>query len=431
MKKYRTVVDVWRSGLCMGCGICRVGCPNDAIRITKDSARGLFRPEIDAQLCTDCMYCLKVCPGLGFDFTNSARGLYSEDQDRASESKESRCYIGYALEEDIRYSSSSGGMVTALLIEALESKLIDGALVTKFSDADPLETVAFVATTPEEIISATGSKYCPVHLGDALNEIRHKDGRFAVVGLSCHIQGIRKLQDNDKFWRDKIVFCIGLYCLNSNSFNATLYYLQANGINYQDVSSIQYRGMGWPGKIVVTLSDGSSKIFNRGPNEPLLSRRLLIQSAFHYDFMIPRCLTCPDLANEVADISVGDPWHLKDLLHTDNQGQSFMVVRTDAGANLLDGVMPRGRISVREVSPPPESETEFKYSVWTRILIRKKLGLSYPRFIGKKSRYTRRGLAMSVFYIGSYLTRYRWFWCFVPTIRRIRAISYRLLDAVS
>lgn len=429
MKRYRTVIDVWRTGLCMGCGICRVGCPVDAIRVIKDPVRGLFRPEVNARRCTDCRNCLKICPGLGFDFTQYSRGIYAEDTNH--QSSQSKCYIGYALDEEIRYSSSSGGVVTAMLIEALENKLIDGAVVTRFSDDDPLETEAFVAASPEEIISAAGSKYCPVHLGDALNEIKHKNGRFAVVGLSCHIQGIRKLQNNEKLWRDRIVFCLGLNCLNNNSFNGTLYYLRANGINFRDVRSFSYRGMGWPGKMVVSLRDGRSKVFNRGPNEPLLSRRLLLKSAFHNDFMIPRCLTCPDLKNETADISVQDPWHIKELLRTDSQGQSFMVIRTVAGSDFLSGVMPRGKISIREVSPPPAQEVEFKFAVWTRILIRKKLGLSYPIFLGKKPQYTRRGLAMSVFYIGPFLTRYRWFWRILPVVRWMRYILSKLLDAVS
>lgn len=55
-------------------------------------------------------------------------------------------------------------MVSALLIFALEQGIIDGALVTKMSENNPLEPQPFIARTREEIISAAKSKYCPVRI---------------------------------------------------------------------------------------------------------------------------------------------------------------------------------------------------------------------------------------------------------------------------
>lgn len=418
----------------MGCGVCRVGCPKDAVRITRDSSRGLFRPEVDACLCVGCRRCLKICPGIGFDYAKYAPVSSVNEDHPGGEAVTSDCYLGHAVDESIRYSSSSGGVVTALLLDALEMKLISGAVVTKFSDEDPLLTVPRIATNREEIIAAAGSKYCPVQIGDTLQELKHRDGRFAVVGLPCHIHGIRKLQENDGFWKEKIAYCLGLYCLNNNSFNGTSYFLRAKGINIRDVKNIRYRGEGWPGKITINLQDGGKASFNRPANEPLLSERRLLKSAFHYDFMIPRCLTCPDLTSEAADVAFADPWHLGNLLKKEKKGKTLIRVRGLNGKKLIEDIRSRGKSVSLERCPPPdkyESKVEFASGVWSRILIRKKLGLAYPRFPGKVPRYSRRAMAMNLFYVGSYLSRFRRLWPLLPAASRFRAALYRILDAVS
>ena len=89
---------------------------------------------------------------------------------------------------------------------AFQKKLIDGVLTTKMNEKQPLRTQTFLATNPEEIISGMGSKYCPVNLNPGLDEILSKNGKFAFVGLPCHIHGIRKAQLVNQKIRDKIFY---------------------------------------------------------------------------------------------------------------------------------------------------------------------------------------------------------------------------------
>jgi len=73
---------------------------------------------------------------------------------------------------------------------------------------NPLEPEPFIARTKEEIIEASKSKYCPVPANIALKEIMDsKSGeKFAVVGLPCHIQGIRKFEEVNKILKEKNCF---------------------------------------------------------------------------------------------------------------------------------------------------------------------------------------------------------------------------------
>jgi ferredoxin len=46
---------------CCGCSACSAICPQKAINMT-DDLEGFEYPVIDADLCIQCMRCIKVCP---------------------------------------------------------------------------------------------------------------------------------------------------------------------------------------------------------------------------------------------------------------------------------------------------------------------------------------------------------------------------------
>src|SRR5690606_36009483 len=115
-------------------------------------------------------------------------------------------------DDNIRYNSSSGGLVTQILCFALEKGIINGALVTKMNKESPLQPQPFIARTKEEIIEASTSKYCPVPANMALKEILSSDvEKVAVVGLPCHIMGIRKAEMKNNLLKNKIVLHMGIF----------------------------------------------------------------------------------------------------------------------------------------------------------------------------------------------------------------------------
>jgi len=215
MKKIDRVDDVVKRGLCCGCGVCETACPQKAIIIHEDAFRGLLLPRIDERLCVHCGLCLRVCPGLSVDFNGLSNKFLGADTDGGIIGASRACYFGHASEQTIRYNSSSGGLITALLLYAMDEKIIDGALITMMRRDSPLKAVTVLAVTREEILSGAGSKYCPTSIGIALRQILEREGRFAVVALPCQLHGLRKLEEINADYRRKIVIHFGPFWITS------------------------------------------------------------------------------------------------------------------------------------------------------------------------------------------------------------------------
>ena len=90
---------------CTGCGSCFNKCPVGAIKM-KDNGEGFLYPSIDFDVCIECGLCKKHCPELNTDKIDAYRA------------KSPECY-GRMASQDIRKSSSSGGMFTILAPDVL------------------------------------------------------------------------------------------------------------------------------------------------------------------------------------------------------------------------------------------------------------------------------------------------------------------------
>ena len=329
----------------MGCGTCVGLCPQSAVRLVTDRTRGTYVSKIDEEKCNLCGICHQVCPGNSVNFGQ----LNPENPDRKSNNimigNYDSCYIGYSNDEEIRHNSTSGGLVTQLLVFALEKGIIDGVATTRMNAKRPLEPEPFIARTREEIVSASKSKYCPVPANVVIRDILRQKGRFAVVGLPCHIQGIRKAEILNTKLKERIILHMGLFCSHTVSFCGTEILLEKLGIGKQDVRQLNYRGNGWPGQLSIVLSNG---------HQLMMKYFDYWRPLFAPFFFTPlRCLSCCDLANELADLSFGDAW-LKDIMKKDKEGTSIVISRSRIGDELLskaklESVITLGRIDMELV----------------------------------------------------------------------------------
>jgi coenzyme F420 hydrogenase subunit beta len=372
MKEYNIIKEVVKNELCTGCGTCIALCPNEALELTIDENKGIYVPNLDEEKCNNCGTCYKICPGHEVDFKELNLAMFGKEPENVLIGNYLNCYVGHATDYDIQYNSASGGLVTQLLIFALEEKIIDGALVTRMKKDKPLEPEPFIARTKEEIIEASKSKYCPVPANSVLKEIlESEDGeRFAVVGLPCHINGIRKAEQINKSLKEKIYLHIGIFCGHAPNFLGTEFLLNKLKIKKEDVRNLSYRGEGWPGSMKISLESG----------ELLLLLPDYWNNLFGLNFFTPaRCLLCSDGICELADISFGDAWLPE--LSDDKIGKSIIVSKNEIGEQLLQTMKLKNKINLNKTSAKKviQSQAEMLYFKKKNLNARSKLFKVVPK----------------------------------------------------
>ena len=370
------ISPVVANSLCCGCGTCASICPTNAISITV--SEGLFKPEVEVEKCVDCHRCVLSCPSYSMDYKKFNSEIFENQPVNKLLGNFLKCFVGHSMDEQLRFSSTSGGLITQLLIFALESNFIDGALVTRMKSDNPLETESFIARTREEIISASRSKYCPVSANSALKKIMKEDGRFAVVGLPCHLNGVRKAESLDESLNQKIVLHFGLLCSHMVSFLGTEFLLEKLHISKDDVKSLSYRGKGWPGSMSIELKDGNCL------DVPLFGDWNAYWPVFSSFFFTPICCTmCPDQAAEFADLAFGDAWLPE--FGGEKVGESIILARTKVGEDFLYEASQNNAIFLKSVPCEKVEESQSvnlvikKSDLATRLYLRRVVGKEVPR----------------------------------------------------
>lgn len=387
IKKTRlgNVEDIVNSSLCMGCGVCEPVCPVRCIKIDESETTGQQIPIVDQSTCiAGCDVCLRVCPGEEVDFDLLNEKYIGKIPERKDIGHVKNTIVGHASDSKLRFSASSGGALTALLVYLLEKDFIDGAVVVRMNADHPHMTEVIIARTVEDLLASKGSKYCPASSGQGLRAIMREPGRYAFVGLSCHVHAARKFQEVFRKYSNRIVLNLGLFCGGGITFNGTRFLLEQLDVEEEELVQLTLRGDGWPGKTTAVKKDGTRCELNKRAGATTLHEAATYTSWMHRYFFPPRCLTCTDLTAQLADISFGDPW-LDRFTKNDTQGLSMMVVRTTAGQRFLDLAIRDGAITAIDNATPQEvadSQKKLNKKIQTRPyrIAAKFLGIATPNY---------------------------------------------------
>ncbi len=346
----QTVVDGF---LCTSCGACSGLCPTGSIEMFINEF-GVYVPRIDFASCTECGLCLQICPGISFDYAGFGRKVHGALPEHVALGGFLNCYAGFSTDPEILDSSQSGGIISTILVYCLENKLIDGAVVTKWSDKSPFVPKTFIARNRREILECVGSKYNPVPAAGAIREILREKGRFAFVGTPCQIQGLRKAEGLFPEIREKIALYVGLHCLGVFTYHFIDQVLGKAGLDRSEIASFRHRDKqwrGWPCDMRITTKSG--RVINIEANESRLWPRSF--------FTNWRCQLCFDKANEFSDISCGDcriP-EVQEVFrregHDTGKGLSEFVVRTARGKVVVDRLISENKLRLQEIDPGPLS----------------------------------------------------------------------------
>ncbi|MDM7935696.1 MAG: coenzyme F420 hydrogenase/dehydrogenase beta subunit N-terminal domain-containing protein, partial [Methanothrix sp.] len=193
--------------ICCGCGTCEAFCP----RIEHRESRPAL-VDYDPL----CGLCYAYCPRTFLDMGEMERRLFGRTREAAEPLGVYR-RVASARARERQSRAQDGGVVTALLVQALESGTIDCAVVTD-RDED-WRTLPRVATSPEEVISAAGTKYTVSNSVVAVAEaIERGFRRIGFVGTPCQIQALRKTQlveEPYEIGQRRISLLIGLFCMEN------------------------------------------------------------------------------------------------------------------------------------------------------------------------------------------------------------------------
>jgi len=224
---------------------------------------------------------------------------------------------------------------------ALEKGLIDGAIVSATDPNKPFYPVPKLATSPQDLLEAAGTKYfCSPNLLPLTDVLKQKKTSVALVGTPCKIHAVRSLQmAGIKRPVAPVKFLIGLMCSECFTYEGLMenYIHGKLGMNLADI-----RKMNIKGKMLVSTDAGVTAI-------PLAETKPFTRSS---------CSSCDDFSSELADISVGG-------LGLD--GWTFTIIRTEKGEELFSGAEEAGFITTK-----PVEEGAFSLSLLTKLTRKKR-----------------------------------------------------------
>lgn len=372
---------VAKGSLCSGCGGCALIAPD---KITMEKiAPGYLRPVQSGPLEPNEENAIaKTCPGLGQvveagDRTDDVLwGPYVE-----------MC-TGHATDEALRHRASSGGALSALLMDLLNRGEIDGVVQTGADPAVPVGNQSAVSQTAEDILMASGSRYAPSAPLEALTPHLGQGRRLAVVGKPCDIAALRALALIDPRIDETVAYMVSFFCGGVPSETGAQEVVRALGVDPKDAAAFRYRGMGWPGLATVETHDGqtASMTYHESWGK-ILSRHVQ-----------HRCKICADGSGMAADIVCADAWEADDKgypLFEEAPGMSLIVARTALGAGAVAQAKEVGAIAteafdINELTGIQKGQFWRRRVIGPRLAALRLMGRPAPRYRGLNLRAVKR-----------------------------------------
>ena len=344
------MIDICDKSQCCGCEACVQRCPKHCIALVED-AEGFLYPKVDASVCVDCGLCEKVCPIIN----------------QSDERQPQVVYAAINPDSDVRQSSSSGGIFSALA----DAVLSQGGVVFGVCWDKEWRLIFDYAETQEDLSRFRGSKYLQAHVGDAYVKAEQflKLGRQVLfTGTSCQIAALKLYlkRDYDNLLAVDVI-CHGAPSLgvfraylseeiaqvadrqkkNSVSLSSKSYIAERNKLDIAgwSIEDIQFRDkrLGWK-KFSFTLRLAEASAEGDKNTVSLscpLNENVFMRGFLRNFYLRPSCYSCPAKSGKSgSDITLGDFWGINQLKPEidDDRGVSAVMVNTARGASWLGGL---------------------------------------------------------------------------------------------
>lgn len=368
-RSIRTLRDVvgWR--MCAGCGACSAVCAEGGVELANIRNEGI-RPRFRAARGLDCEQQLSICPGYHVE----APAGEPFDENVAELGTTLEVWEGYAADSQIRFQASSGGLLTALSLFCLERLGMEFVLHAGMEPERPWLNATHQSRSREDLLRHTGSRYAPSSPCDALRHVEAANGQCVLVVKPCDAAGVAMMRRQRPALDRHAGLVLTFFCAGTPSTDGTLDLLSEMGVKVDELSSLRYRGEGWPGGFKPTLKEGNQKFMRYSESwSKLTGHRPL------------RCHLCPDGLGRVADISCGDAWHR--YAGQPNPGRSLILVRTPFGRRVVAEAVSAGYLHLHPsgVDDVRRAQTDLlrrRRQLHGRLLAFRLLGLPVPCYEG-------------------------------------------------
>ncbi|MFN2503086.1 MAG: Coenzyme F420 hydrogenase/dehydrogenase, beta subunit C-terminal domain [Acidimicrobiales bacterium] len=329
--------EVVTSGLCTGCAGCVVACPYDVLGY--EDGNGVYKPfhlEEDGGPSNcghgerGCTSCTRACPRFRAwepEIDNHMFGRTRRPEEVDGISKD--IILAKAADPSVEKVGQDGGLVSAILLWALDHGYIDAALVSYLEgDGTSWKAIPGVARAREEVLAAAGSRYTYSANTMAYDEaVAGGAEKLALVGMSCQ-SSVPPVMDVRKAGKPARRFALNIGLLCSKTFDDAIFdeLLDAKyGLKRADIAKMNIKGV-----FQIWLKDGSYH------EVPLKECHAWTREG---------CKMCPDFAAEHADISTGGIGAFNDWTLT--------IVRTDLGREIIVKMLEDGSIVGRPGDDDP------------------------------------------------------------------------------
>jgi coenzyme F420 hydrogenase subunit beta len=333
VKSFRDLIqEVQNPGFCGRCGGCVSFCSAGDLHALSLDKNG-FPVLLDEEKCLKCGICYLICPQVKvLDSELNKKYLW-----RKPVGNWRSLHSAKTTNRKVAKVATDGGVVTSLLLYALETGIIDGAIVSR--RVGPFARQPAVATTAKELIDAAGSHFDETaqlsEVGKSytsfvpsileVKELRQRGlTRVALVGTPCQVYSLRKMQLLKVVPSDAVALVIGLFCMENFSFTSEERKKLERKLHFRldKVEKLNIKD-----DIIVALKGGEI---------------LHIPFELIDEIARPACFACSDFSSEFADISCGG------LGSPD--GFTTVIIRTQAGEQVFNGAKHKGFISEMKFS---------------------------------------------------------------------------------
>lgn len=319
------MISVEQKKDCCGCNACGDICPKNAISFNTDK-EGFWYPSIDQSKCINCGLCDKVCP-----MQNEYR--------TTGEIEKPECYAAEHKSVDVVFSSTTGGMFSAMADVMYKRKgYVGGAIHNKdFSVSE------FISNEKKDLELLRRSKDLQSDATGFYIEVKkilNAGESVLVCALPCQIAALKTFLGKEY---DNLV-TIDLICLGVNSPKVWRKYLDYieklnnSKIIWTENKSKEY---GWHNLTQKFIFENGKEYFDTS-NTSLFIKGFIKSHLY----CRPSCYDCQfKKFPRPADITIGDFWGIEshDSSFNSNMGTSVVIVNTQKGKTFFEDVKKRIR----------------------------------------------------------------------------------------